>query len=72
MVPVLGILLDVRLCEDRFWGSLVGVVNPGSGVNGLVGHPCGVWQEIRSDVIGPSLVGMYHGGPCHLLEVSDI
>ena len=71
LVPVLRIFLDLRLCEDRVWGSLVGVVKAGSGVNGLVGHPCGVWTEIRGDGIGPYLIGMYHGGPCHLLEVSD-
>ena len=56
MVPVPEIFLDVRICEDRVWGSLVGVVNPGSGVNGLVGHPCGVWPEIRSDDIGTYLM----------------
>ena len=42
-----------------------------SGVNGLVGHPCGVWPEIRSDGIGPSLIGMYHGVPSHFFELSD-
>ena len=71
VVPVLGIFLDVRLCKDRVWGSLVGVVNPGSGINGLVGHPCGVWPEIRSDGLGPSLIGVYHVGPSHILEVLD-
>ena len=29
------------------------------------------YGQIRSDGIGPSLVCMYHGGSCHLLEVSD-
>ena len=43
VVPVLGIFLDVRLCEDGVRGSLVGIVNPGSGVNGLICHSCGVW-----------------------------
>ena len=71
VIPVLGVFLDVRLCKYRVWGSLVGVVKAGSVVNGLVGHPCGVWPEIRSDGIGPSLIGMYHGGSCHLLEMSD-
>ena len=71
VVPVLGIFLNVGLCEDRVWGSLVGVVKLGSGVNRLVGHPCGVWSDIQSDGIGPSLIGMYHGGPSHILEVSD-
>ena len=71
VVPVLRIFLDVRLCEDRVQGSLFGVVNPGSGVNGLVGHPCGVWPEIWSDGIGLSLIGVYNGVSCHLLEVSD-
>ena len=36
VVPVLGILLDVRLCKDGDQGSLVGIVKPGSGVNGLI------------------------------------
>ena len=72
VVPVLGIFLDVRLCEDGVRGILVGIVKPGSGVNGLVRHPCGVWPEIRSDGIKPSLIGMYHGGPSHLLEVPDV
>ena len=72
VVPVLGIFLDVRLCKYRVRGSLVGVVKPGSGVNGLVGNPFGVWPEIRSDGIGPSLIGIYHGGSCHLLEVLDV
>ena len=43
VVPVLGVLLDVRLCEDGVWGSLVGIVKPWSGVNGLICHSCGVW-----------------------------
>ena len=71
VVPVLGILLDVRLCEDRVRGSLFGVVKPGSGVNGIICHSCGVWPYIRSDGIRPSLVCMYHEGFYHILEVSD-
>ena len=71
VVPVLGIFLDVRLCKDRFQGSLVGIVKPGSGVNGFIFHSCGIWPYIRSDGIGPSLICMYHGGSCHLLEVLD-
>ena len=43
VVLVLGILLDVRLCEYGVRGSLVGIVKPGSGVNGLICHSCGVW-----------------------------
>ena len=73
VVPALGIFLDVRICEDRVRGSLVGVVKPGTGVNGLVRHPCGVWPDIRSHGNVPYLIGMYHGGSCHpkckILEV---
>ena len=36
-----------------------------------LGYPWGIWPEIRSDGIVPYLIDMYHGGPCHLLEVSD-
>ena len=43
VVPVLGIFLDVRLCEDGVRGSLVGIVKPGSDVHGLICHSCGVW-----------------------------
>ena len=63
VVPVLGIFLDVRLCEDGVRGSLVGIIKPGSGVNGLICN--------GSDGIGPSFVCMYHGGSCHILKMSD-
>ena len=43
VVPVLGIFLDVRLFEDGVRGSLVVIVKPGSGVNGLICHSCGLW-----------------------------
>ena len=71
VVPVLGVFLGVILCEDGVRGSLVGIVKPGSGVNSLICHSCGVWPYIGSYGIGSSLVCVYRGGSCHLLGVSD-